>query len=83
MRSGGGSAVLNPCRCPSRCACELVGKNNRLLDALPFSKVGRMVEMIADGVEADMNFRDGPTPESRRRVMMMAASSASGYPGQA
>ena len=42
-----------------------------------------MVEMMADGAEADMNFRDGPTPESRRRVVMTAASSASGYPGQA
>jgi len=29
-----------------------------------------MVEMMADGVEADMNFRDAATPEIRRREMM-------------
>ena len=29
-----------------------------------------MVEMMADGVEAGMNFRDAATPEIRRRGMM-------------
>jgi hypothetical protein len=29
-----------------------------------------MAEMITDGVEADMNFRDTGTPEIRRREMM-------------
>ena len=58
----------------SSCVRTCEGKNNKLLDALPFSKVvGRMVEMIAYGVEADTNLRDDPTPENRRRVMMTQA----------
>jgi len=54
----------------SLCVWTCEGKNNRSPDALPFSKAGRMAEMMAGGVEADMSFRDCATPEIRRRGMM-------------
>jgi len=54
----------------SLCVWTCEGKNNRSPEALPFSKAGRMAKMMADGVEADMSFRDGATSEIRRREMM-------------
>ena len=55
----------------SLCVCVWEGKKSRSPDSFPLSKAGRMAEMMADGVEADMTFRDAEILEIRRREMVM------------
>jgi hypothetical protein len=54
----------------SLCVWVWEGKKSRSPDSFPLSKVGRIAEMMADGVEADMTFRDAEILEIRRRAMV-------------